>query len=589
MRFRTTLLLVGIAVGLGAFVLILDRQNPSRRSRETSSIFVVNFDRQLVQDVTIQNGDVQVELKHQESGWTMQKPLLDRADGTLVDQLLEAVQFLHREEELTDLGKGEQRKRRLRDFGLLKPRVRLKLETPHDHYELFFGNDTAVEGTSYLRVAGRDAVYVVAGNVKTLVSQRPNDYRDHRLTPFLTSQIDQVKLGLPGGLMELQRIRDEWEMRRPVRARASNERVNELLTKFNSATILDFVDQNRDTLAEMGEPALKIALASGQEQTEVTFGPESAPGRQRIAISGRPNLFLVNDDLSRSIDLHPDDLRDRRLTRFNPDLVDRIVISNGSETFTLARQEDQWRFADDLRPVNGEAVQRFLADLRTQEVTTFVADSVGELARYGLDQPSRKITLSAFASENTAESPAGEAPLLTLLLGRSQNGFTYVRLAEEPFVVSVPDTALARWPKTSIEFQGLDLLDLRRQDLAAVTLHRPGRPDVHLTRSPHGQWLRDEGAASADDPRVQAFLNAVVGLRAVAWAGPTDPAQGLSNPVLSVTLQPQDPALGREEEIKVGSPSGRAGYFCSTTHLPGTSIISSRDFAELKEGLDGAF
>jgi len=584
MKVRTTLILVAIAVGLGAFILILDRQNPSRRSRETSSIFVVNFDRQRVEHVTVQNGDVQLELQREESGWTMQKPLMDRADAVLVDQLLNAVQFLHREEELMDIGKGEQRKRRLRDFGLLKPRLRLKLDASHDHYELFFGNDTAVEGTNYLRVAGREAVYVVAGNVKNLVSQRPNDYRDHRLTPFLKSQIDQVKLGLPGGLMTLQRTQDDWEMLRPIRTRASNERVNELLTKLNSATILDFVDQNRDTLTDLGEPALKISLGSGQEQIEVTFGPKSVPGRQLIAISGRPNVFAVDDHLSRSIDLSPNDLRDRKLARFNPDLVDRITISTGPETFTLARQEDQWRFAHDPRPVNAEAVDRLLVSLRTQDVTAFVADSTSDLAHYGLDQPSVKITLSAFASENTAESTAGEAPLLTLLLGRSENGSTYARLSEEPYIVSLPNAALAGWPKTSIEFQTLNLLDVRRQDLAAVTLHRLGRPDVHLTRNPRGQWLKDQEAASADDPRVQTFLNTVVGLRAVAWVGPSNAAHGLADPIVSVSLQLQDPA--REEEIKVGAPSSRGDYFGSTTHLPGTCIISTEDLSELKEGLD---
>ena len=198
-----------------------------------------------------------------------------------------------------------------------------------------------------------------------------------------------------------------------------------------------------------------------------------------------------------------------------------------------------------------------------------------------------KITLSAFASENTAESAAGEAPLLTLLLGRSENGCTFARLSEEPYIVSLPDAALAPWPKTSIEFQTLNLLDLRRQDLAAVTLHRRGRPDVHLTRNPQGQWLKNQEAASVDDPRVQAFLDAVVGLRAVAWVGPSNPAHGLADPVVSVTLQLQDSDSTREAEMKVGAP-GNGGYFCSTTHLPGTCIISTQDLTELKDGLDGA-
>ena len=44
-----------------------------------------------------------------------------------------------------------------------------------------------------------------------------------------------------------------------------------------------------------------------------------------------------------------------------------------------------------------------------KSLPNFVADVATELPKYGLDQPQLKVTLSSFASENTAETKAGAA------------------------------------------------------------------------------------------------------------------------------------------------------------------------------------
>ena len=68
----------------------------------------------------------------------------------------------------------------------------MKLEGKRMPAELDFGQDTAVPDRGYLRIADEDAVYVVNNDLKNIVSKTPEDFRDHRMTPFLTTLIDRV-------------------------------------------------------------------------------------------------------------------------------------------------------------------------------------------------------------------------------------------------------------------------------------------------------------------------------------------------------------------------------------------------------------
>ena len=585
MRLRTTLTLVAIATGLASFIYLLDRRVPRRQSHEAGAFNVVDLDLGTIHHLLIQNGESKVELTRNEAGWVMQQPLSDRADTPLIEQLLDSLALLRCEDELADLGRGEQRKQRLREFGLFKPKLHLRIDGAARSWDLSFGSDTAVEGRTYLRVQGKEPVYVVSSAPKDFLTRKPDDFRDHRLTPFLTAQIDRIELHLSGGLMVLHRTRDDWEMDRPIRARASNSRLSDLLARINGVPIEGFADINHEAMGELSGQAQTLTLGSGDQQVELAFDGDRPPDRQLVAISDRPGAFLVAQGVSRTLDVHPNDLRDRKVARFNPDLVDRISISSGQQTFTIARREDQWVFADDQRPVNPEAVNRLIQQVTSQDVEAFVADAAVDLARYGLEPPEQKIAFSSYASENTAESNAGEAPLCTLLLGKSDNGATYARLAEEPFVFSIGDAALAGWPVNREQFQSLDLIQVQRTDLAEVTLQRPGEPLIRLTRDATGQWQRDGLAGpAADAARIQAFLNALVTLRAQRWLAPSAVPEN-QMPMLTITLRLRGPAAGEHDSItlQLGSPATAGGaHYGTISNLSGTFLLGSREFAELE-------
>jgi hypothetical protein len=129
-------------------------------------------------------------------------------------------------------------------------------------------------------------------------------------------------------------------------------------------------------------------------------------------LSSRDAVVILPQEIEQLLQTQPNDLRDRNLVRVEADIVDRVTLegSDGNKV-VLARSGEGWvRKAESDLPVPTSQASRVISDLQAQQVVEFV-DAATDLAKYGLDQPQVKVTLSSFASENTPETGAGEKPM----------------------------------------------------------------------------------------------------------------------------------------------------------------------------------
>ena len=482
MKPRTTLVLLIIAVALGAFIFGLDRWSQSTRERRERAAHVVEVKRTDIEGFTIRNGDELIRVKAEGDAWKMIAPWQDDADAGVVDQLLDAIQNLRPEDVIADLGKGDKRRQMLKDFGLNKSRLRLKLDGKQMPAELQFGLDTAVQGGGYLRIADDDAVYVVTNDLKNIVSKTPEDFRDHRMTPFLTTLINRAIFQVSGGEIELAKEQDNWQLVRPIKARASNDAVVDILTKMNQTQISKFVSDNKSNPGSFGldSPADVVTLF-GEEgkkfEIEIGSAVPSDPESVYAGLPQRNSVVEVSKAFANLFNITPNDLRDRKIARLNSDLIDRVTIEKADEPkIVLGRDENRWRFLSPANaPANASNINRLIQEINDGEVTEFVSDTATDLTKYGLDQPKLKITFSSYSSENTAESNAGEVVLSTLAFGNSENGVTYARLEEEPYIFSITDQLFDNLPKTEFSFRSLDILDLKRDQLVSLTSQKRAR------------------------------------------------------------------------------------------------------------------
>jgi hypothetical protein len=584
MKISTTLALLVIAIGLAAFVWILDRRSPGNREQLANKAYLVDVDRNDVTQLEIDNGDTKTRLVKTNDGWRLTAPVADRADPKVIDTLLYSTQFLKRDDTVGNLGKGEQKRNYLKQFGVLRSRLILRCLGKQTHVELEFGGETAVEGSCYVRIDSKDPVFVTEDDLKNLISKPPDFFRDHQLNPFLAPEIDRIVLTQAAGEIELTRQQDEWQIERPIKARASQVAVTRMLKKISETPVLQFQDEEGGGELETENAPGSITLFSGESKVKIACGASvsNQPGRIYVRVSDRPSTFIVDESLAQTLEQKPDDLRDRKIMRLNPDLLDRIKITtNGQTTAQLGRQEGHWVILDQNNaPADTDTVNRLLNTLNSNDVSRFVSDSASDLSNYGLDTPALVFAFSSYSSENTAEENAGETRLATLDIGRQEDANYYARLEEEPYIVSLSKGVVDQLPTSDFAFRSHEILNIPRTDLVSVDVTENGST-VTLTRNPKGQWIVQGQNGSQNDLAIQSFLNALSGLQTSAWV--SEKSLAAEPPVETIVIHRKSDE--KEIAIHIGEKAAQGDEYATISTLPGTFLIRALDFQSLHDPL----
>jgi hypothetical protein len=278
-------------------------------------------------------------------------------------------------------------------------------------------------------------------------------------------------------------------------------------------------------------------------------------------------------------------LRDNHLVRIDTNILDRITIdAPGKNKTVLARKDGNWTIANrNNAPADSGAVRRTIDALQNEQVTKFVEDVASNLPKYGLDKPQLQLIFSSFASENTAETKAGEQPFATIGFGKEEGDNVYARLTDEPFVVAVRRGLLDQISSDPLRWQDLSIFKFKPEQIHSVSVATNNKLSLERDQNNQWHWLKGSGAIS--QANLQSVLAKLSKLYAVRWVGATTPQQGFDKPqlVLSFTTSSDNKA---SHKLTVGARNSD-GTFCARVDVQdGTFAISGPDFNNLKLPLE---
>src|SRR5204862_6218766 len=143
-------------------------------------------------------------------------------------------------------------KNKLTEYGLNKPKLRLKLTGENRPPEILFGKDAALEGKMYVRFENSKETFLAGQSVKKDIDKKPEEFRDRKLTDLITAQVSRIILKTPAGEMELHKKGDHWEIVKPRRARGDDQKISDLIAQITTARIQQFVADDRGDLRPYG-------------------------------------------------------------------------------------------------------------------------------------------------------------------------------------------------------------------------------------------------------------------------------------------------------------------------------------------------
>jgi hypothetical protein len=603
MKTRTTVLLLLAGVALAAYIKFIESKGPNTLEAIQRRQNVVNFDRENLDGIVIQNGDDKIEFKRQDKKWRIETPFKDQADSTAMESLLSALEGWQKWDTIP-AKEVEKDKGRLDEFGLTKTKLHLKLIGKDMPAEVIFGGDSAFEGRMYVRLEGSNDVFITSNTVRSDVSKKAEDFRDRRLTDLTSAQVTRALLKTSAGEMEMEKKGDHWEIVKPLRARGDDQKIVDLFSQVTTARIQQFVADDHGDLHPYGlaeprgsitlfaaddkAPGSKDASHGDQGHTLQIGGPsEKDKGQVYVRFTARNAVYTLPKKIEDLLATKPSDLRDRHLIQFDANILDRFTIdAAGKGKTVLARKEENWTIANrNNAPANSKEVNRLIDLLKAEQITKFVEDVASDLPKYGLDKPVLQLTFSSYASENTAETTAGENPITTVIFGKTDGDDVYARLGEEPFIVAVHRTLLESIPTDSVQWQDLAIFHIKADEVSKLTI----TPDYEstLTREAGKEWTWVKGNEPINQTKVQSILNSLTGLRAVRWAGTTTPAHGLDKPQLTITF-----ATASDEKklhkLVVGNAADGGMWYAHTDDHEGTFVISGPDFDVLRSSLVAA-
>ena len=585
MRARTTLILLVIAVALGVWIKFFESHKPNTAETQRQAGNVLNFDRDDLRGIIIQNGDDRIDLQRQNQKWRLVSPVKDQADAAAVDHLISDLESWKKFAVIPGKGNPQVDKSSLAEFGVIQPKLRLILNLPAGAQEIQFGKEAALQNQIYVRIGTSKDVFIVAQNVRADISRKPDDFRDRKLTALTSAQVVRAVLRSGAGEIELAKEGEHWEIEKPLRARGDDQKIGDLVAQITNARIDEFVGDGAGDLHSYGlaDPRGSITLYGADDKQGETMQIGAATKKDQVYVHFLPRhgVYKLTQKTEDILALRPNDLRDRHLVRIDTDSLDRIHLqAAGQPEVVLARKGESWTIASaNNAPANGEEVRRLIATLNDQLVTKFVADTASELPLYGLDHPSVQLTFSSFASENTAESGAGEQPFLTLSFGKIEDGIIYARVGEEPFIVAVNHQILAGLWTDPAQWQELAVFKLKPSEIAHFS--RVTDQEESFTKIGPDRWQSSKQSAPADNSDVQSLVNTLSSLRAVRWVGATTPDQGFDHAQMVLTFATTD-APKNLHKLTIGAKTANAMWYAKAEGREGTFLLSSPDFSALR-------
>lgn len=397
MRFRTTLILLLVLAGLGAYLYWVERPREQKEA-EAKKLFSLKPDD--IVEVHLRFQDREILLRKSGETWRLVQPIDAPADEITVKNLLNTIAECEVKRELEDAAD-------LKQFGLDPPFVTLEVKLKDRTLPaVAVGKNTPVGFSAYLQRLDDKKVRLTTSAFRAGLDKQVKDVRDKAILNFTDDDVQRFSVVRADGTITLARKDGQWTIEQPGPYPADTPTVRSFLSTLRTMRAIDFPNDQPTDLTPYGldNPRLRVVLFLGKDQAEkhVLIGKENPEKNTEIYVqtSGLPTIYTVSDWVWRDLNKSVGDFRDKTVLAYDQEQVQAVEVTReDGQQYRLVRQDkDQWAPQGVEGKPAGTTIRQWLQDVHDLRGFEVAADNAHDLKPYGLDKP--LLTIRLFGSQN---------------------------------------------------------------------------------------------------------------------------------------------------------------------------------------------
>lgn len=403
---KSTLIVVIVAVALGAFVYFYDSKHTPKATSEDTSKPAFSIKADDISALTIHNAGQTISLSKQGTDWDLTQPVQTRGDQTTIDGLASDLSGLQIQRSFVPTDS-------LSKYGLASSAVKIRFRDKKGaSHSIDLGDKDFSNSSVYALVDGSKQVDLLSTALLDDATKPVSQLRDRSMIGLNGAEVTGITLNESSGRFAVTKTKAGWEITNPRQTLADSSTVDALVSSLSSSKFTDVVTETSTDLAKYGltHPTVTLDVtAQGGKQFHLLLAKkgDSYYGRDQ----SRPMIFSLDKTAYDSLDKTFFDLRDKSILQFDPAAIQTVTIQNENGTIECSQgKDDQWSV---VQPVadKGKSVQswKILDPLQNTRATkiydtpsaSVLAHLKKPLIQIALTDKSRKTTTVQFFYAST--------------------------------------------------------------------------------------------------------------------------------------------------------------------------------------------
>lgn len=405
---RSTLVLLVVAIGLGAYIYFVERhRDPASTPEPNEELFTFDADDVAELQVRTEDGTV-TELRQDDGVWRVVAPVDTAADDVAATSVAATLAGLEINRVLEE-GPVD-----LAPFGLSAPALDLSFAVGgEDRQRLLIGDETPTGADRYAKLDGSDRVFLIAGHHRTTFNKTTFDLRDKTVLEVDRGALERIEIASDEETIEFTKDGEDWRLATPLAAAADFAAVEGLIGSLGSGRMLAVESETADALEEFGldAPARTVSLRGGSATATLQLGAETPDGTFYARDAARPLVFTVDATLVTSLTRDASEYRRKALFAFRPFNAGRLEIETGDEVVVFEKRaaaasddgedaEDSWEM---VAPEAGSVPHGEMDDLLTKISGLRAESFVASRSEAGIGPEQVAATVRARFGDDDAE------------------------------------------------------------------------------------------------------------------------------------------------------------------------------------------